>query len=388
MDTASIREAILVTSHSIYMNTGWSGPSPARVTQRIQKQLEMEMEQGPATPETIAHTRAVRDELTNAVAQLLNAPPETIALTQRTTHGLTIVANGMEWHPGDELVTCSLEHPSVMIPSLILQETQGIQVRVADLDPKDDRETILTKIESCLSQRTRLVFLSHIQYSCGLRLPVKEIAELAHRRDAYLLLDGAQTGGQIALDMEGMDCDFYAIPGQKWLLGPEGTGALYLRKELIPDITPRYPTHGAVTEWSGDDGSVTLNPHSPDKFASSTPSVALLAGMAEAIAFHQEVGKAAIESRTMDLAGVLKWVLTGIPGISLTGPQDRELDSGLVTFAVAGQEPTQVVEALWQHGIAGRQVQYPEGVRLCTAFFNTEEEIQRVGEVLGKIARS
>lgn len=387
MDTATIREAIPVTSNIIYMNTGWSGPSPTQVTRRIQEQLELEMTRGPATLETIARNRAIREELIGAVVRLLNAPPETIASTQSTTHGLTIVVNGMDWRPGDELVTCSLEHPSVMLPSLFLRQSHGVRVRIVKLDPKDDRETILSKIEECTSQRTRLVFLSHIQFSCGLRLPAREIAQLAHRRGAYLLLDGAQCAGQISLDMAAMDCDFYAIPGQKWLLGPDGTGALYLRKELIPEIAPRYPAHRAASEWNRETATVTLNTESPRKFALSTTSTALEAGLAQAIAFHQEVGGEAIEARTMELAASLKRVLAEIPGISLTGPEDPELGSGLVTFTVAGKEPRQVVEALWDRGIAGRQVPNPEGVRLCTAFFNTEEEVQRVAEALHEIRR-
>ena len=388
VDIARIRKDIPVTRNVIYMNTGWSGPSPARVTRRIQEQLDMEMNSGPATLDTMAHNHEVREELTSAIARLLNAPQESIVLTHRTTHGQTLVLNGMDWNPGDELVTCSLEHSSVMVPSLILQETQGIKVRIADLDLQDDRETILSKIEACLSQKTRLVFLSHIQYTCGLRLPVREIAQLAHRRGAYLLLDGAQTAGQIALDVDDLDCDFYAIPGQKWLLGPEGTGALYIRQELLSEITPRYPAWGAVSERNLEDGSVTLDPSSPDKFASRPPSIALEVGMAEAIAYHQEIGGADIEERSMELAKALTETLGGIPGITLYRPQTPELSSGLVTFAVAGKEREQVVEALWERGIAGRQVQNPDGVRLCTAFFNTEDEIQRVGKALREIAES
>ncbi len=388
MDIAHVREAFPVTRNLIYMNTGWSGPSPVPVTRRVQEQLEREMTEGPATLAALPHHQAVRAELIGAVGRLLNAPPEAIALTQSTTHGLTIVANGLDWRPGDEVVTCSIEHPSVMVPSLFLQKSHGVKVRIADLHPQDDRETLLSKIEACLSPRTRLVFLSHIQYTCGLRLPVREIADLAHRRGAYLLLDGAQCAGQIALDMQAMDCDFYAIPGHKWLLGPDGTGALYLRKELLPEVTPRYPASAAADAWTRGAAEVNFNHTSPRKFASSTTSVALESGMASAVAFHLELGSAAIEARILELGEVLRRTLTAIPGIALTCPLDPELSSGLVTFTVVGKEPLQVVQALWQQHIAGRQVPDPAAVRLCTAFFNTEEEIHRVGEALAEIAKS
>ncbi|MBI4338681.1 MAG: aminotransferase class V-fold PLP-dependent enzyme [Chloroflexi bacterium] len=388
MDIARIREAIPVTRNLVYMNTGWSGPSPQRVTQRINDQLAYEMERGPATLDALPRSRAVHEELSRAVAGLLHAPEESIALTQSTTHGLVTVVNGLDWRAGDEVVTCSLEHPSVLLPSLLLQKSHGVRVRIADLDPQDDKATLLSKLEAQLSPRTRLVFLSHIQFSNGLRLPAREVAQMAHRRGAFLLLDGAQCAGQIALDMGEMDCDFYAMPGHKWLMGPDGTGALYLRPELIPQVAPRYPAHGAVESWDVATGAVTLQTASPRKFRLSTTSTALEAGMAEAIAFQQELGSHEIEARAMALAARLMRTLKSIPGLRLTCPEDPELGSALVTFAVAGKEPRQVVEMLWGRGIAARQVPTPPAVRLCTAFFNTEEEVERVGAVLAELAGS
>ncbi|MCL0044391.1 aminotransferase class V-fold PLP-dependent enzyme, partial [Dehalococcoidia bacterium] len=349
-------------------------------------QVNLEAIEGPATLKTIARTQAVHAGLNFAVAELLNAPLDTIALTQSTTQGLTIVVNGLDWTTGDEVVTCSLEHPAVMLPSLLLQKNHGIRVKIAQINPNDNPEAIISKIEACLNERTRLVVLSHIQFSCGLRLPVQEIAELTHRRGALLLLDGAQCAGQIALDVGKIGCDFYSMSGQKWLLGPEGTGALYIRKELIPEITPRYPAYGAVKEWDQGRAIIETSDDSPRKFSSSTTSTALECGLTEAIAFHKEIGSIAIELRIIELAKLLKRVMTGIPGVTLTGPPEMGTESGLVTFAVAGKDPQGVVEAFWENGIAARQVSNPIGVRLCTAFFNTEDEIIAVGSALERIS--
>lgn len=387
MNISKIREAIPVTQNIVYMNTGWSGPAPSVVSKRIQEQLDLEMNDGPATLDTIARSHQVREELNSSVAQLLNTPSETVTLTQSTTHGIAIVVNGMEWRPGDELVTCSIEHSSVMVPSLLLQKSQGVSVKIADLSPMDDSETIISKIEQCISDKTRLVFLSHIQYSCGIRLPVKDIADIAHSRGAYLLLDGAQCAGQIVLDVQDMDCDFYSIAGHKWLLGPDGMGALFIRKELLPEITPRYPVHGAVEEWDSETMSVTMATKSSGKFGLSTTSIALAAGMSEAIAFNQEVGGAEIEARTMYLSRILRSSLESMAGIYLTCPSDVSLSSGLITFSVDGKTPAQIVEALWGLGIAARQVPKPEGIRLCTAFFNTEAEIECVVGAIANIIR-
>ncbi|MBI4310248.1 MAG: aminotransferase class V-fold PLP-dependent enzyme [Chloroflexi bacterium] len=387
MDISAVRAAIPVTKNLIYMNTGWSGPSPTRVTRRITDQLTYEVERGPATLDALPRSRAVHEELAKAVGGLLNAPEDTIALTQSTTHGLLIVVNGLDWSPGDEIVTCSLEHPSVMLPSLLLQRSHGVRVRVAEISPNDDKATILAKMEAEMSERTRLVFVSHIQFSCGLRFPAQELAEMAHRRGGYLLLDAAQCAGQIAIDVRGWDVDFYSIPGHKWLMGPDGTGALYIRKELLPAVTPRYPAHGAVEEYDVKTGALKLNESNPRKFRMSTTSTALEAGMAEAIAFQREIGPDVIEARGLALAATLRDGLYSIPGVAITSPDGGETSTALVTFALAGREPREVVELLWARGIAARQVATPPAVRLCTAFFNTEEEIAQVCAVLGEIAR-
>ena len=387
MDISKIREAIPVTRNIVYMNTGWSGPAPWTVNKRIQEQLDLEMNDGPATLDTIARSHQVREELSSSVSQLLNAPSETVTLTQSTTHGLTIVINGLEWRSGDEIVTCSIEHSSVMVPALLLQKSQGVRVKIANLSPMDDSKTIISKIEQCISDKTRLVFLSHIQYSCGMRLPVRDIADIAHSRGAYLLLDGAQCAGQIVLDVQAMDCDFYSIAGHKWLLGPDGMGALFIRKELLSEITPRYPVHGAVEEWDSETTSVKMAIRSSGKFGLSTTSIALAAGMSEAITFNQEVGGAEIEARTMYLSRILRNSLEVTTGISLTCPSDASLASGLITFSVDGKTPAHIVEELWGLGIAARQVPKPEGIRLCTAFFNTEDEIERVVGAIASIIR-
>ncbi|MSQ22542.1 MAG: aminotransferase class V-fold PLP-dependent enzyme [Dehalococcoidia bacterium] len=145
--------------------------------------------------------------------------------------------------------------------------------------------------------------------------------------------------------MEALGCDSYSIPGHRWLLGPDGAGALYLRKELIPEITPRYPASAAAEGWDRVARDVKMNVASPRKFTLSTTSTALEAGMTEAIAYNQGIGGADIEERSLKLAKMLKGTLRDLPGITLTCPDEPELSSGLVTFTVAEIEPHQVVEA-------------------------------------------
>jgi len=246
VDVKRIREQIPVCQEMTYVNTGWSGPSPRVAVDAIKERIDLEMTQGPTSPDVYQSGREIQAKLRETFAQMVNASPEEICVTRNTTEGLNIVLNGLPWREGDEIITCDLEHSSVLIPAYYQQRRHGALVKVLPFAPDENQESILEKISAAISERTRLVFLSHVQYSSGLRMPVKEIRRLTKDRGALLLLDGAQAAGQVPLDMAEMDCDFYSLPAQKWLLGPEGVGALYIRRDLIPQVEPTYVAGRAV----------------------------------------------------------------------------------------------------------------------------------------------
>ena len=378
MNVARLREQIPVCNTTTYVNTGWSGPSPVSVVGAIKERLEYEMDQGPTTPGVHESGREVQAKAREEVARLLNASVEEICLTKNTTEGLNIVINGLSWHRGDEIITCNLEHSSVLIPCFFQQERHGVVVKVISLAPDEAWDSILNKIEAAITERTRLIFLSHIQYSCGLRMPIKEIRKMTKDRGILLLLDGAQTAGHISLDMRDLDCDFYSIPGQKWLLGPEGTGALYIRKELIPEVEPMYAASRAVLPADEFD-QFEKNTSSMDKFLLTSSSAALQAGMLETVRFIQEIGVVEIEQRNLGLATSLKQALQEIPRVKVLTSLESQNASGLVSFVIDGVDPKDAVSALWdQHQIVARQVSFPSCARVSMHFFNTEEEVSKV----------
>ena len=386
MDVARLREQIPVCQRYTYVNTGWSGPSPLSVTQAIRDRLDHEMDEGPTTPGVYESGRDIQDRARAGVARLLNASPQEILLTENTTQGLNIVINGLPWEAGDEIVTCNLEHSSVLVPAYYQQRRHGAVVKVLDLDSDEPADSILAKVDAALSRRTRLVFFSHVQYSCGLRMPVKEIGRLARSRGALMMLDGAQTAGQVPLDVADIGADFYSIPGQKWLLGSEGAGALYMRGELVSQVEPIHVAgHGAVPG---------LGPHrfeastaSIDKFALSSSSAALRAGMVESLRFIQDIGVEEIERRNLGLAAALKSALREMPRVRVLTPLDDAASTGLVSFVVDGVSPRDGVSQLWEkHRIVARSVAYPDCMRVSLHFFNTEDEVARVAEAVSDLA--
>ena len=180
----------------VYVNTGASGPSPVSVVEAIKTRLDHEMEKGPTSPEVPDNGREIQQQARRAVANLFNAAPEEVCLTKNTTDGINMVIDGLTWSQGDEIITCSLEHSSVLVPSYFQQWRHGAQVKVVPLASNEGADAILAKIEAAITHRTRLVFLSHIQYSTGLRMPVEEIRRMTKARGIMLLLDGAQTAVQ------------------------------------------------------------------------------------------------------------------------------------------------------------------------------------------------
>lgn len=380
-----LREQIPASQKLVYMNTGWSGPSPLVVTAAIKDRLEYEMAEGPTSPDVLASGKEVQTKTREAVAGLLNATPEEICLTQNTTEGLNTVINGLEWHEGDEIITCDLEHSSVLTPGYYQQHRHGAVLKVLPIATDENKDSVVEKFQSALTERTRLVFISHVQYSCGLRMPVREIREMTKDKGILMLLDGAQTAGQIPLDVKEMDCDFYAIPAQKWLLGSEGAGALYIRRDLIPQVEPTAVSSKASLV-KDDPYAFEANTESIDKFQLTSRSFALLAGFTEAINFIKEIGVRDIERRDIYLAAHLKYHLRQIPYVKILSPLKGSASSGLVSFTIDGVDPKEFVTHLWErHRIVARSVSYPPCIRVSLHFFNTRLEVNQLLQILRKL---
>jgi selenocysteine lyase/cysteine desulfurase len=385
VDIKPIRDQIPITQSITYMNTGWTCPVFTPVAKAIQSQIQFEMEQGAATLAGITRSEEALARLRQALASFFNAGVEELMPTQNTTAGLNMVAGGLAWREGDGIVTCSLEHPSVLGMAHGLRNRFGVNLIIVQLNPWDDTETILAKFDRAIIPGTRLVAISHVQYSCGLRMPVEEIINLAHRRGAQVVLDGAQAAGQMAVDLTALGVDYYSMPGQKWLLGPSGTGVLYARQDLIADLQPAVGSYRSVASWEAD-GTVTFKEQALEKLLAGTASTALQCGLEEGVGILAGVGMAAVEQRHLGLSNRLKERLAELPGVQLTCPVDPARSSGLVTIAVGGIEPADFVERLYQEdAIAIRAVLHPGGVRLCTAFFNTEDEIDEAADAVKRV---
>lgn len=379
MENSQIRDYIPVTNRAIYMNTGWAGPSPTFIQSRISEILESEASMGPGTQAALELGEHLSNEAKNETARLLHAKPEEILLTHSTTEGVNIILYGIGWQTGDEILTCNLEHPALALAAKDLEARHGVVSRVVEVEPQAEESEIIEAVVAGITQKTRLIALSHIQYSCGLVMPVRQITRIAHERDIPVLVDGAQSVGHIAVDLESLRCDYFAFSGQKWLMGPQGTGGLYIRTGSSAPIHPLFLKDGAGDVLDGN-----LNPLS---LTSQNPG--LIAGFTEAVKLALEHGQRQIELHNMGLANLLREHIATVPDCVLLSPPSGGSSCGLVTIRMEGQTSEDLRSSLEEHfGIIARTVNRPDGVRLSTSFFNTAREIGQIGSALRSLSSS
>lgn len=385
MSLAALRDSIRAAKDVTYLNTGYTAPSPETVLRRVREVLEKEAAVGPASVEGLAQYWQIGKEAREAVASLLNCEADQIAITHGTTEGLNVVIYGLPWKPGDEFVTTNIEHPALAIPAQVLEQRYGVIVRRIELRGDESGEEMLSTFKAALTANTKLVALSHIQFSCGLRMPAKQMVAAAHEAGALIALDGAQTGGQVAIDVRELDADFYAISGQKWMMGPNGTGALYVKPEHLRKLEPLFMTNAVA------DGLAAANYPGSElptwRFRITTQSPALSAGFTAAIRLVQDLGLEAIEQHCISLSDRLREGVKSIRGCMVTGPASGETRCGLAAVAFDGWTPEEMVAALWsRYRIAARTVPNPAAVRFSTAAFNTRDEVDKALEALSVLA--
>lgn len=382
VDVTELRKLLTVTHESTYMNTGWVGPAPTPVINKITETLEEHARLGGASAKGLAFVRRTNEEARQAIAALLGAQIEEVNITHSTTEGVDIVLYGLAWQPRDRLVICDLEHPALTLPAQVLTQRKGIDVVRTAISHDASVEDILHAIDNALTERTRLVALSHIEYTCGLRMPVREIVDLLTPRGIPLLIDGAQSVGHIDVNVADLGVDFYSHSGQKWLMGPEGTGALFIRKDRQSMLEPFFTTN-TLEEARG----FTRPPMARFGLASQNP--ALVAGLGEAVRLVTGIGLPAIEARACELGGLLVKQAAGVRGCSVLSATAPGLSSGLTTLALEGWTAAALVATLQEkHHIVARAVNHPDGVRFSTSFFNTEDEVAQVASALRQLADS
>ena len=338
---------------------------------------------------SVAAARVVEDAR-ETLAELFNvSDPSRLVFTHNATHALNLALYGL-LRRGDHVVTTSVEHNSVMRPLRHL-ETLGVELTVVSCTPEGTLDP--DAVERAMRPATRLLVATHGSNVVGTVMPIAALAALAQTHHVPFLVDASQTAGAIPIDVQETDIGLLAFTGHKGLLGPPGTGGLYIREDI--ELAP------LIRGGTGSDSAHDVQPEFlPDMHESGTLNVAGIAGLAAGVRFLLDVGVGAVQARERALVARFLDAAAGIAGLVVYGPRDVSQRCGVVSFNVAGAMSSEVGLILDQsfavmartglhcapsaHHTLGT---FPAGtVRFGFGWFNTEAEVDAALEALGAIA--
>lgn len=364
----------------IMMNAANLCPSPFPVRDAVTA-LTREVD-ADASFQNRARFRELHDEALEALGRYVGADPDELVVTRNTTEGNNIVVTGLDVGPGERVVLWDQNHPSNDQAWDVRARREGFEVvRVATPGRPGSSDELVQPFLDALDGRTRVLAFSHVSNVSGVALPVRELCAAARERGAVTLVDGAQTFGSMHLDLHALGCDFFTASAHKWFMGPKEGGMLYVRRERLSGTWPAvvgvgFDANGAASLRLG-----TLGQRDD----------AAVAAMGTAVAFHQRIGAAGVESRVRELTtALMEGLHQRIPGVTFHTPSDPALRLGVVVFDMPGlADPAAGFETLYrEHGVAGASHGrgHPfRGIRLCPHVYNTLEDVERAGEAVAAL---
>lgn len=364
MNLAAVRAELPVLERCAYLNTGTFGPLPRRASAAMADRVSRNLEEGRYGHAYFEEALEARATLRARVGRFLAADAETIAVTSSTTEGCNIVVAGLRLASGDEVVTTDVEHPGL----LGALAAWRLDVRVARVSERPAADAA-SAFDEVLTPRTRLIALSHVAWSTGQVLPVRELAG----GGIPVLVDGAQSVGAIPVDVAELGCDFYTVSGQKWLLGPDATGCLYVAREWWERLELTFPS---FLSWVYPAEAGLLEPW-PDarRFESLFTAAASVDGLLASIDFAEDAGAERYErargtTERCRAALAERFEVRTEPG-----------QATLVSF-VPHDSAAEVVERLAARGIVVRDLPGLGWVRVSCGFWTSDDELGRLLDAL------
>jgi len=379
------------TTEKIHFNNAGSSLPPDVVVDTIIKYLQEEATQGGYETEY-----KYRDQLQNTynlIARLINAAPEEVAIVENASMAWSLAFNGITFTKGDEIITSEMEYVTNLLGFLHKKSEKEIEIKVI---PNDEQGNFsLAALENAITPRTRLIAITHIPSTAGGMTPIIEIGKIARKHKILYLVDACQTAGQVPIDVEAIGCDMLAVTGRKFLRGPRGTGFLYVRKAIQDQLGLTYMDGFTAKLNSMVDYTVRSDAR---RFELYEKNRALTLGLGAAIEYALAIGLDRIWQRVRHLAEQMRKQLAAIDGITVHDIGDQKC--GIVTFSVSNMDAQSVKTALnRQHinvSVAGtvsamiymNKNHLSSIVRASVHYYNSEEEIIRLCEVLAAIDRS
>ncbi|MFM8338996.1 MAG: family 2A encapsulin nanocompartment cargo protein cysteine desulfurase, partial [Fluviibacter sp.] len=379
----------------VWLDNGATTQKPNQVIDRISYFYKHENSNiHRAAHELAARSTDAYEGARDKVAKFLGASSkDEIVFVRGATEGINLIANtfGKQFiGEGDEIIVSLLEHHANIVPWQMLAKSVGAKIRVIPVD--DSGQLILSEYQKLLNDRTKLVAVTQVSNALGTVTPIPEIIELAHRRGARVLVDGAQSVAHLRANVQAIDADFFVFSGHK-VFGPTGIGAIYGKLDLLNQLPPWQGGGNMISDVTFDR---TLYHEAPSRFEAGTGNIADAVGLGAAIDYVERLGIENIAKYEHDLLGYATQQLLGVPGLKLIGTAKEK--ASVLSLTLAGYSNNDVGVALNREGIAvrtGHHCAQPilrrfgleSTVRPTLALYNTCEDVDRLVVALHRIAR-
>jgi cysteine desulfurase/selenocysteine lyase len=387
-DVYRIREDFPVLKEVIYLDSAATSQKPAQVVAAMDEYFAKYCgNYGRGAHRLSRKTTEKYEDAREAVAAFFRVPARNIVFTRNATESINTVALGTGWKKGDHVITTVVEHHSNLLPWIRLKE-RGVELTVVDSDaqgivPPD-------AVESAITGRTRLIAVAHVSNFFGSAQDLGAMAAIARKNGVKLLVDVSQSAGETPLDLSGYD--FACMPGHKGLLGPQGTGILYMKEpeQLEPVFVGGGTVHSVTT------GTFTYD-DIPSRFEYGTPNIPGVIGLGRGVEYVKALGVSNIEAHVSGLARDCARRLAEIPQVQVYGPDNR---TSLASFNVENVNPHDVAMILdetrkicirsGQHcaQTAVARLGLTGSARASFACYSTKEEVDALVDAVGKVARS
>lgn len=370
----TVARAYLNDGRYLVLNGGGNNPLPRDVVEALARYDAFAAMQ----PRPNNGQLATRIDLhRNRLARHLGCDEDEVAITRNTTEGLNVVVNGFKLATGDEVVYTSFDAHYAARPLQLRAARQGIVLREAEIPIPATDDEIVRRVTGAISPRTRLIVASHVADGWGYILPIRRIADEAHRHDVAVLADGALSFGHLVCNMRELGCDFYVSSLHKWLTAPLGTGVLYVRRERIADLWPLY----------GVDEPLSTDIRKFEEVG--TRSGATIAAIGQALDFYEAVGPERKEARLRFLGNYLLEQLADMPKVRCFADGDATRRGSLMRILVDGLKGPEVEKtlreryAIWTFGNFGPPW---DGIYVSPNLFNLTADLDRFVEAMRQIA--
>lgn len=361
-----VRNQLMLEDGLVYLNTGTLGPAPKLVHDKITA-LMTRLEANPAI-ENFGPMGQEMEMTRGKVATFMGADEDEIILTRNTTEGISTVCSGIEWQAGDEILTTNHEHGGAETGLDFLRDTKGAVINKITMPyPAKNKQELLDLISANLTDKTKILLLSHVETVTGLRWPIKDVARLIEGRDILFIVDGAQAPGMLHIDLHDMDCDVYACSGHKWIMGPKETGILYLKKSIQNKVNNVFIT-----------GGYGVYSHS-----SGTRNAPIIIGFGDVLDWHMAMGTERIEARCMKLAEYCRAQLSEVAGITIISSEDEALSSAIISFSLdEAVQNGDVFRGMRDKGITIKRLPQYNAIRISNHMFTTNKDVDQMVTLL------